>query len=58
MKCYKCKETISCDNVVGDGKFDSTKGKVYCMPCFFTKERKKDTLNNSISLMEFIREGI
>ena len=58
LKCHKCKSTIGCENVVADGKFNSVKGKVYCMICFWTKERKEDMHKNSVSLMEFIKEGI
>ena len=57
LSCHKCTTIITGDNVVGDGKFDSVKNKIYCIYCFFTKARIEETLQNSVSLMKFLKEG-
>ena len=56
--CHKCKKEIWGQGAMGDDTYSSIKGKCYCEKCFYTPDRIKEIHRTSISLMEFIKEGI
>ena len=56
--CHKCKKVVSGYAIMGDNEYNSIKGKCYCEKCFYTPDRIKEIHKTSISLMEFIKEGI
>ena len=56
LKCHKCKKLITGDNVRADGRFDSVKGKIYCIDCYYTKARKKELMDLSVPLMDWVEK--